>query len=316
MSTNPNLDVQARFVSAVFGGDFDTLLKKADMAMYRAKDAGRNSYQFFDEQMNIEAVEHLALRNGLRRALERNELEVHYQPQINLQTGQVVGAEALLRWNHPALGMVSPGRFIPIAEESGLIVPIGEWVLQEACRQAMNWKAAGLPDLLIAVNLSVVQFKRGEVEHAVIRALEQTGFEPSLLELEITESVLIHDAEKVLATIQRLKLLGVKLSIDDFGTGYSSLSYLKRFAVDKLKIDQSFIRDLATDQDDAAIVRAIIQMAHSLNLQTIAEGVEDEKILKHLEIFHCDEAQGYHIAKPMPAHKFAEFLAKTPELAF
>ncbi len=298
------------------GGDFDTLLKKADMAMYRAKDAGRNSYQFFDEQMNIEAVEHLALRNGLRRALERNELEVHYQPQINLQTGQVVGAEALLRWNHPALGMVSPGRFIPIAEESGLIVPIGEWVLQEACRQAMNWKAAGLPDLLIAVNLSVVQFKRGEVEHAVIRALEQTGFEPSLLELEITESVLIHDAEKVLATIQRLKLLGVKLSIDDFGTGYSSLSYLKRFAVDKLKIDQSFIRDLATDQDDAAIVRAIIQMAHSLNLQTIAEGVEDEKILKHLEIFHCDEAQGYHIAKPMPAHKFAEFLAKTSELAF
>ncbi len=234
---------------------------------------------------------------------------LHFQPQIDLARRAVIGAEALIRWNHPELGLVLPGRFIPIAEESGLIVPIGEWVLREACRQAVAWQQAGLPELTIAVNLSAMQFKRGDVERTVIDALKDSGLAPSLLELELTESILINDTEHVLATVSRLKSLGVKLSIDDFGTGYSSLSYLKRFAVDKLKIDQSFVRDLATDSEDAAIVRAIIQVAKSLGLKTIAEGVEEDRILDQLRVFHCDEAQGYLFARPMPAEEFAEYLA-------
>ena len=277
--------------------------------MYRAKGAGRNAYRFFDETMNVEAVEHLTMRNGLRRALERNEFVLHYQPQIELAGGTVIGAEALIRWHHPELGLVAPGRFIPVAEESGLIVPIGAWVLQEACRQAMDWRRAGLPELAIAVNLSAVQFKRADVEQTVIDALQASGLDPAFLELELTESILIQDVDNVLAAVKRLKLLGVKLSIDDFGTGYSSLSYLKRFAIDRLKIDQSFVRDLAKDEDDAAIVRAIIQMARSLNLKTVAEGVEDIDILRRLRLLHCDEAQGYYIARPMPADAFAAYLA-------
>ncbi|MEK7738193.1 MAG: EAL domain-containing protein, partial [Pseudomonadota bacterium] len=276
------------------GVDFDTLLKKADMAMYRAKDTGRNTYCFFDEQMNVDAIEHLSMRNGLSKALEHDEFVLHYQPQINLASGAVVGVEALIRWNNPELGMVPPGRFISVAEESGLIVPIGEWVMREACRQAMVWKKAGLPGLMMAVNLSAVQFKRGNVEQTVINALEESGYDPCFLELEITESILIQNYESALDTVKRLKQLGVKLAIDDFGTGYSSLSYLKRFAIDKLKIDQSFIRDLATDPDDVAIVRAIIQMAGSLNLKTLAEGVEDLGMLEQLRAFHCDEVQGYY----------------------
>jgi len=294
------------------GADLETLQKKADMAMYQAKDAGRNTYRFFDEQMNVEAIEHLRIRNGLSLAIERGELVLHYQPQIDLSSGAVIGAEALIRWNHPEFGLVPPGRFIPIAEESGLIVPIGEWVLHEACRQAVAWRQAGLPELVIAVNLSAVQFKRGDVEMTVNNALKTTGHYPPMLELELTESILIRDTASILATVKRLKLLGVKLSIDDFGTGYSSLSYLKRFSVDKLKIDQSFIRDLGTDPDDAAIVRAIIQMARSLGLKTIAEGVEDEQMLHHLREFHCDEAQGYHFARPMPATEFASYLLHAP----
>ncbi|HJU70555.1 MAG TPA: EAL domain-containing protein [Paucimonas sp.] len=290
------------------GENFDTLLKKADTAMYRAKEAGRSTYRFFDEQMNIEAVEHLSTRNGLRKALERDEFVLYYQPQVDLASGAVVGAEALIRWNHPKLGLVAPAKFISVAEDSGLIVPIGEWVMREACRQGMAWKKAGLPDIRIAVNLSAVQFKRGNLEQTIVNALQESGFDPACLELEITESLLIQNVENVLASIKRLKQLGVTLSIDDFGTGYSSLSYLKRFAVDKLKIDRSFVRDIATDPDDAAIVHAIIQMGRSLNLKIIAEGVEDEAMLERLRRFRCDEAQGYYFARPMPADEFARHL--------
>jgi diguanylate cyclase (GGDEF)-like protein/PAS domain S-box-containing protein len=292
------------------GRDFETLLKKADTAMYRAKDAGRNHYRFFDEQMNVEAVEHLRLKSGLRRALAQDEFELHYQPQFELASGRVIGAEALLRWRHPEDGMIPPARFIPVAEDSGLIVPIGEWVIHEACRQAMAWRAEGLPPLVMAVNLSAVQFRRGDMEQTIARALQATGFDPHLLELELTESILIRDTESVLSSVRQLKQLGVKLSIDDFGTGYSSLSYLKRFDVDKLKIDQGFIRDLANDPDDAAIVRAIVQMGASLNLRTLAEGVEDAATLALLREFACDEAQGYHFAQPMPAQAFAGFMSR------
>jgi diguanylate cyclase (GGDEF)-like protein/PAS domain S-box-containing protein len=293
------------------GKDFETLLRQSDTALYHAKESGRNTHRFHTDQMNIDAVEHLRIRNGLRHALEHGEFVLHYQPQISLATGAIIGAEALIRWNHPELGMVPPGRFISVAEDSGLIVPIGDWVLREACRQAVAWHKAGLPELLIAVNLSAVQFKRGDVEKSVTQALELSGLNPALLELELTESILIKDTEKVLATVRTLKSLGVKLSIDDFGTGYSSLSYLKRFDVDKLKIDQSFVRDMVNDPSDAAIVRAIIQMAKSLNLTTIAEGVEDEHQLALLRLQHCDEAQGYHFARPMPADEFENFVLKS-----
>ena len=290
------------------GDNFDILRKKADMAMYRAKEAGRSTYRFFDEAMDEEAIEHLLMRSGLRRAIERGEFVLHYQPQIDIASGQVVGVEALLRWEHPEFGLVAPGRFIPVAEESGLIVPIGAWVIEEACRQAMAWRRAGLPELVMAVNLSAAQFRRNGIEDTVARALQHSGLVPALLELELTESILLQDVEQVLATVQRLKQLGVQLAIDDFGTGYSSLSYLKRFDIDKLKIDQSFIRDLASDPDDAAIVRAIIQMAHSLGLRAIAEGVETAELLQQLRSFGCDEAQGYHYARPMPAADFERYM--------
>ena len=290
------------------GQDFDTLLRRADMAMYHAKDGGRNRFSFYDRGMNVDAEERLALRNELRLAVERGEFVLHYQPQIDLISGAVIGAEALIRWKHPERGLVPPGRFIPIAEENGLIVPIGEWVLHEACRQAAAWRNAGMPEIVMAANLSAVQFRRGDIEQTVVSALLASGLEPSFLELELTESILIGDTETVLLAIRRLKTFGIKLSIDDFGTGYSSLAYLKRFAVDKLKIDQSFVRSLATDPDDTAIVRAIIQMARSLGLRTIAEGVENEHVLELLRACHCDEAQGYCIARPMAADVFAAFV--------
>jgi diguanylate cyclase (GGDEF)-like protein/PAS domain S-box-containing protein len=290
------------------GQDFEALLQKADTAMYQAKEAGRNNYRYFDEQMNVRAADHLFFKNGLRKAIERGELVLHYQPQIELTTGQVTGVEALIRWNHPERGLLLPGRFIALAEETGLIVPLGEWVIQEALRQGVAWRQAGLPALMMAVNLSPVQFKRGDVVQVVTQALHTTGFDPHCLELEMTESVLLHDTDKVLADVRRLKLLGVKLSIDDFGTGYSSLSYLKRFDVDKLKIDQSFVRDLVSDPDDAAIVRAIIQMAHSLGLKTVAEGVENAVTQDLLRRFECDGVQGYHVARAMDATALDNYL--------
>lgn len=290
------------------GKDFDVLLKKADTALYKAKENGRNAYQFYTEQMNSEAVEYLKIRNGLRQGLINEEFLLHYQPQINLADGKVVGVEALIRWRHPEMGVLQPGRFIHIAEDSGLIVPIGDWALKHACQQAVAWRKAGLPPIVVAVNLSAVQFKRGDIEKSVIQALHESGHDPNYLELELTESILIDDTDRALETLKRLKAMGMKLSIDDFGTGYSSLSYLKRFNVDKLKIDQSFIREMATDKNDAAIVQAIIQMARSLNLQVIAEGVEDERLVALLHGQQCHEAQGYHFARPMAPAAFVDYM--------
>ena len=289
------------------GSDLETLLKKADTAMYRAKEAGRNTYRFFNEGMNDEAVERLAMHSDLRRALDAGQFELHYQPQIEIASGVLVGAEALLRWNHPDAGLIPPGRFIPLAEETGLIVPIGEWVLHEACREAAQWQRDGLPELVVAVNLSALQFKHGDIVHSVTRALEASGLDPTLLELELTESILIQDTETVLATVMHLKHMGVKLSIDDFGTGYSSLAYLKTFRVDKLKIDRSFICDLDSDPENAAIVRAVVHMARSLGLRTIAEGVESQQALDHLRLYRCDEAQGYLLSRPLPAAEFVAY---------
>lgn len=290
------------------GKDFDTLLKKADAAMYQAKAAGRNTYRFYAEQMNADVTERLHLRHGLRMALEHDQFVLHYQPQINLATGAVVGAEALIRWNHPQLGLLPPDRFIPVAEDCGLIVQMGDWVLLEACRQAAAWREAGLDGMVMAVNISPVQFAQHRLEHSVIQALVDSGLPAACLELELTESILIQDGANVLQAIQRLKSLGVQLSIDDFGTGYSSLSYLRRFAVDKLKIDRSFVRDMATNPSDAAIVQAIIQMARSLKLKTIAEGVENEQQLSILGLQRCDEVQGYYFSRPLPADEFSRFV--------
>jgi diguanylate cyclase (GGDEF)-like protein/PAS domain S-box-containing protein len=292
------------------GADFDTLLKKADTAMYHAKEAGRDTYRFFTEQMNIDLIEHLRIQSGLRRALDNDELVLHYQPQVELTSGRVVGVEALIRWNHPELGIILPARFIPIAESSGLIIAIGEWVLREACKQAAALCVAGFDGLVVAVNLSAAQFKRSDLQRSVQAALEASGLDARNLELELTESIMIGDTEIVLDAVRRIKALGVKLSIDDFGTGYSSLSYLKRFPLDKLKIDRSFIRDMTKDADDAAIVRAIIQLARSLNLRTIAEGVEDEAAVRHLRLLQCDEAQGYYFAPPMPADELLRYLTQ------
>ena len=290
------------------GAAFDELLKKADIAMYHAKESGRNAFRFYTERMNADAQERLDLHGRLRRALERAEFVLYYQPLVDLKSGRIVGGEALLRWQSPEHGLIEPEHFIAAAEHSGLIVPLGEWALQEACRELAYWHAQGHPQLSMAVNISAIQFRRGDVEETVLRALGASGAPPAALVLELPESILIDGAEPVLATIKRLQALGVRLAIDDFGTGYSSLAYLKRFAVDKLKIDQSFVRDIATDQDDAAIVRAMIQMARSLNLKVLAEGVESEAVAVELRAMQCDLVQGYHFGRPMPTADFRRLI--------
>ncbi len=290
------------------GKDFDTLMQKADLAMYNAKDAGRRTYRFFDEQMNRQAHDHLLLQNRLHQALYRAEFQLHYQPQMEVASGRITGVEALLRWRNPELGDVVPARFIPVAEDCGLIVSIGAWVLEEACRQAQLWRQMGWPALGMSVNLSALQFRRPGLVETVAGALERSGLPPRLLELELTESILLEDVEKNLDTVHQLKALGVRLSIDDFGTGYSSLSYLKRFAVDRLKIDRSFVRDISTDPDDAAIVRAVIQLARSLRLGIIAEGVETQEQLAFLRNEGCEEVQGYLYSRPLTAAALRTFM--------
>jgi len=290
------------------GNDFEKLFGRARKAMLQAKEEGRNTARFFTEKLNTDSLHYLNIAYGLREALAHHQFELHYQPQISLNSAQVIGAEALIRWHHPQNGLQPPAQFISIAEQTGLIVEIGEWVIAEACRQAMEWQKNGLPALSIAVNVSAVQFRRGNLAKVIIKALEKTGLNPQLLELELTESILLEDIDHLLAQLDTLKKLGVKLAIDDFGTGYSSLAYLKKFNIDRLKIDQSFVRDINTDPNDAAIVRAIVQMAHTLNLDVIAEGVEDEAMLKHLRDCGCDEVQGYLFSRPLPAQTFEAFI--------
>lgn len=294
------------------GEDFDTLLKNAHAALDSAKEAGRNSYRFFTREMNSGLAEQFRLTGRLAHALRNNELLLHYQPQLDIRSGLVIGAEALLRWRDDSGTLIPPGTFIPLAERSGHIIPIGEWVLNEACRQASRWQEQYPHAPVVAVNLSALQFKRGDVLELVSRALSSSGLRPDRLELELTESILLQDVEETIKTLQGLKALGVKLSIDDFGTGYSSLSYLKHLDVDKLKIDQTFVRDMLLGEDGASIVRAVIQLGHALQLTVIAEGVETEEQRSFLEISGCDEAQGYWFSRPVPADQFSAILAKGP----
>jgi diguanylate cyclase (GGDEF)-like protein len=295
------------------GVDAETLLQHADAAMYHAKKNGRNAFQFFAPVMNAFARERLEIESGLRRALvQGGEFELHYQPKVEVSSGRIDSAEALIRWRHPKRGLTAPSGFIPIAEETGLIVPIGEWVLFEACRQARAWQSGGMQPLRIAVNLSAQQFKQKSLVTTVREALAAAGLDPGYLELELTESAVMHDAESSIQVLRQLSDLGVRISVDDFGTGYSSLSYLRRLPLDKLKIDRSFIREVAASRDDAEIVRAIVSLAHSLHLKVIAEGVETAEQLTFLRGLGCDQYQGFHCSPPVPADEFEHFMRTTP----
>ncbi|TCO81205.1 PAS domain S-box-containing protein/diguanylate cyclase (GGDEF)-like protein [Plasticicumulans lactativorans] len=295
------------------GTDVETLLRNADMAMHLAKESGRDGYRFFTRDLDRRASERLALENGLRRALERGEFVLHYQPQVSLVDGGLTGFEALLRWQHPDWGLVAPGRFVPVAEETGLIVPIGDWVIREACRQNREWQDTGFPRVPVAVNMSAAQFRQADLVERVDAAIAASGLAPIWLEIELTESILMGESEATVTTIDRLKALGVRLAIDDFGTGYSNLGYLKRFAVDTLKIDRSFVRDLAgnTPQDEA-IVAAIIGLAHSLGLGVTAEGVEQPQQAERLVALGCTHAQGFHFGRPQAAAAINAHLAFPP----
>ena len=290
------------------GTDAETLIKNADAAMYQAKAHGRKSYRFFEPSMNLRAVERQKTEDGLRRALERQEFELHYQPKLHLATGKMDSAEALIRWLHPVQGSMSPGEFISVAEDTGLIVPMGKWVLREACGQAKAWSDAGLPLKSIAVNVSAMEFQNEHFMANVFSTLEETGLPPEMLELELTESVLMKRSGSAAATLKALRAQGVRLAIDDFGTGYSSLSYLTRFPVDTLKIDQSFIQQISEVPSDTAIVKAVLGMARSLSLRVVAEGVETERQLEFLQANECDEAQGFYFSHPLPTRQFEDLL--------
>jgi diguanylate cyclase (GGDEF)-like protein len=290
------------------GSDSQALLKAADVAMYRAKDTGRNNYSFYSPSMNVHTVEGLELESDLRHALERNEFLLHYQPKVEIATGLITGIEALLRWKHPLRGLVSPMEFIPLAEETGLIVPIGEWVLATACARTKAWQDQGLSKLDVAVNLSARQFADPMLLPKLTRIIRASGLDPSSLELEITESLVMSHGEGAVAVLQKLKSIGVQIAIDDFGTGYSSLAYLKRFPIDTIKVDRSFIRDIPADSGDMKITRAIIAMAHSLRLRVVAEGVETADQLKFLRGQRCDAVQGYFLHRPLPEEEVAGVL--------
>jgi diguanylate cyclase (GGDEF)-like protein/PAS domain S-box-containing protein len=287
----------------------EALLMNADTAMYHAKESGGNAYAFFSHAMNVDAAGRLALENRLRRALERREFLLHYQPQVDIASGRVIGAEALIRWQHPEVGMVPPDKFIPLAEETGLIVPIGEWVLREVCAQIMAWLAAGLPPVRVAVNFSARQFRDRKLLDTLRQAIAESGVDPQRLEMEITESAIMHNPVEAIATLDAVKAMGLNIAVDDFGTGYSSLGYLQRFPLDVLKIDRSFIRDIVADPDDAAITSAIVALARKLDIRTVAEGVETDDQLAILRQYGCDLMQGYLFSKPLPAQDFAAMLA-------
>lgn len=297
------------------GEGFDALYQRADAAMYRAKQSGRNRYGFFTADLEARSARALRIENALRRAQERGQLQLHYQPQVRLSDGKILGAEALLRWKHPELGEVSPAEFIPVAESSGLIVAIGEWVLQTATRDAKRWLDANLPLRSMSVNLSAVQFRHSQLPEMVARCLSNANLPARRLELELTEGAAVDDPVAALAIMEQLSELGVRLSMDDFGTGYSSLSYLKRFPIYKVKVDQSFVRDLELDANDRAIVAAIISMAQALGMETTAEGVENEWQLEFLRSHGCDDGQGYLFSRPLPAQEFEQFLYKQAHLA-
>ena len=288
---------------------YETLSKNADNALYQAKKLGRNQYQFFTSNMQQQSQRRMEIESYLRHAIARNELTVYFQPQVNTKTRQIIGAEALLRWRHPVIGMVSPAEFIPIAEECGLILSIGNWVLAQSIAQARKWHNAGFP-LAIAVNLSLAQFRANTLFDKVQQTLEDYSMPPHYLELEITESIAMQHAEKAIEITRQLTGLGIKLSIDDFGTGYSSLNYLQRFSLDKLKIDQSFTSNMVSNIESENIVDAVISLAKSLNLKTIAEGVETKQQLDMFKQKECDEIQGYYFSRPVPADEFMALIRK------
>jgi PAS domain S-box-containing protein len=292
------------------GRNAEVLLRNADMAMYHAKSKGRNRFHFFTDSLNERVLHRMSLETSLHGALERDEFVLHYQPRIEVATGRVVGVEALVRWSHPETGLVPPGDFVPVAEDTGLIVPLGAWVLRDACRQAREWLDRDVLRQRVSVNLSGAQFKEPRLKDVIAGILAETGLPPELLELELTESVLMKDAKESAALLCELKALGVRISIDDFGTGYSSLSYLKRFPIDTLKIDRTFVGDMGRDADDAAIVAMTIMLGHALRLQVVAEGVEDEEQMAFLREHGCDECQGFLFARPLPAAELERWLVE------
>ena len=292
------------------GEDVRALMKNADAAMYHAKEQGRNNFQFYRDDLNKSSMARIMMERDLRSAVEKNEFVLFYQPQMALDTGKLVGAEALIRWLHPQRGMVSPGEFIPLAEETGLVVPMGTWALETACRQSKMWWDAGFPPVRVAVNLSGIQFKQPEFIDMVVGIVERSGLDARWLELELTESIAMGDVEDTYSKLKMLSNVHIQLAIDDFGTGFSSLSYLKRFPIDTLKIDQSFVRNCTVDTEDAAIIRTLVGLAHSLGLSVIAEGVETKEQLDFLKLQGCDEIQGYFYARPLPVEAFADFMRK------
>jgi EAL domain-containing protein (putative c-di-GMP-specific phosphodiesterase class I) len=290
----------------------EDILKNADMAMYKAKREGRGRYQFYIAELNKIIQQRTAIERDLRTALAKDQLRLHYQPQLDLSTGQVVGVEALLRWQHPERGDISPVEFIPVAESTGLIMPIGEWVLRTACQQARAWQDAGLPPVRVAINLSAVQFRHKNLHETITQALSDSRLDPCWLEVELTESLIMKDVRTTIETLQNLHELGVQISIDDFGTGYSSLSYLTRFPINKIKLDKSFVRDV-DKKDGAAIAHTVITLGHSLNMKVMAEGVETLEQLRFLRKHACNEVQGYYFGRPMPASAIERMLASSLE---